>query len=131
MSDDPQPDSAARRWLILAQEDLAAARAILGVADVAPRIVCFLSQQAAEKALKAGLISVDKPFPKIHGLTSLLALFPETSRPDIDEDDLDRLDPWVIDGRYAADLPEVELDQARSIVDVAERVVDQVRLLIP
>jgi HEPN domain-containing protein len=43
---------------------------MLGVADVAPRIVCFLSQQAAEKALKAGLISVGRPFPKIHGLTS-------------------------------------------------------------
>jgi HEPN domain-containing protein len=130
MSDVPLPD-AAKRWLQLAREDLGAARAMLGVASVAPRIVCFLSQQAAEKALKAGLISVGRPFPKIHGLTSLLALYPDDIRPEIDEDDLDLLDPWVIDGRYAADLPDVEIDQARHLVEVAGRVVDEVSLLVP
>jgi HEPN domain-containing protein len=130
MSDVPLPD-AAKRWLQLAREDLGAARTMLGVAGVAPRIICFLSQQAAEKGLKAGLISVGQPFPKIHGLTSLLALFPDTNRPEVDEDDLDLLDPWVIDGRYAADLPDVEIDQARHLVAVAGRVVDEVSRLVP
>jgi HEPN domain-containing protein len=130
MSGDPQPEPPAKRWLHLAQEDLAAARAILGVADVAPRIACFPSQQAAEKALKAGLISADQQFPKIHGLTRLLALYPDAIRPELNDDDLDLLDPWVIDGRYAADLPVVGSAEARVIVDLAARVVDAVGRIV-
>jgi HEPN domain-containing protein len=130
MSDDQQPESPAWRWLRLAQEDLAAARAILRSEGVAPRIACFLSQQAAEKALKAGLIAMNRQFPKIHGLTRLLALYPNTVRPELKDDDLDLLDPWIIDGRYAADLPAAGLDEASAMADIAERVVESVRLIV-
>lgn len=52
MSDNRPADSPADRWYRLAKEDLAAAQAMLHAEDVAPRIACFLAQQAAEKALK-------------------------------------------------------------------------------
>jgi HEPN domain-containing protein len=130
MSDAPMPDSPAERWYRLATEDLQAAHAILEASGVAPRIACFLAQQAAEKALKAGLFSQGLDFPKIHALTGLLALYPSERMPAVDEDDLDRLDPWVIDGRYAADLPPVGTAEAKSILDTATRAVMAVRLLL-
>jgi hypothetical protein len=81
MSGDPQPEPPAKRWLHLAQEDLAAARAILGVADVAPRIACFLSQQAAEKALRAGIsaearVIVDLPAPVVDAVGPIVDATP-------------------------------------------------------
>jgi hypothetical protein len=72
------------------------------------------------------LIAIGRQFPKSHGLTRLLGTFPEERRPAIDEDDLDALDPWVIDGRYAADLPPVSSAEAVAIASVAERVVEAV-----
>jgi len=45
-----------RRWMRFAQEDLATAQALINLPDYVPRNVCYLSQQAVEKALKAALI---------------------------------------------------------------------------
>lgn len=102
--DEPTP---AQRWFALATEDLTAAWILLADGTVALRIAGFLAQQAAEKALKAGLFAVSIPAPKIHGLQQLLSHYPHGDAPEIDLDDLDLLDPWVIDGRYAADLPDL------------------------
>jgi HEPN domain-containing protein len=52
--DEPTP---AQRWFALAEEDLAAARVLIADGSAALRIAGFLSQQAAEKALKAGLFA--------------------------------------------------------------------------
>lgn len=49
--------SPAQRWFALAIEDLAAARVLIAEGSVALRIAGFLAQQAAEKALKAGLFA--------------------------------------------------------------------------
>lgn len=103
---------------------------MLDADEVASRIACFLAQQAAEKALKAGLIALGQQFPRIHGLTRLLATYPDECRPEVDQDDLDALDPWVIDGRYAADLPAVSSAEATAVVAMAARVVEAVVPLI-
>lgn len=71
------------------------------------RIAGFLSRQAAEKALKAGLIALGVHPPQIHGLRQLRNALVAERELEIKLDDLDLLDPWVIDGRYAADLPDV------------------------
>jgi hypothetical protein len=76
------------------------------------------------------LIALGQQFPKTHGLTRLLATYPDGSRPAVDEDDLDALDPWVIDGRYAADLPPVSSAEAAATVAKAARVVEAVLPLI-
>jgi HEPN domain-containing protein len=117
-------------WLRLAEQDLVAARVLLTDPSAANRIACFLAQQAAEKALKAGLISLDESFPKIHGLTELLGRFPDGRRPAVDPDHLDVLDPWVLDGRYAADLPEVAPHEAEHVIELAGGVVDACRRLV-
>lgn len=130
---DQQPDSEpspAQRWFRLAEEDLIAARVLLRDGSAALRIAGFLAQQAAEKALKAGLFAANAAVPKIHGLSQLHASYPPAGTPDIDHDDLDILDPWVIDGRYAADLPDLGAIEADELLAAAQRVIDRVRHLL-
>jgi HEPN domain-containing protein len=130
MSDERPEPTPPERWLRLADEDLAAARVLLADGSTALRIVGFLSQQAAEKALKAGLFAAGLSVPKIHGLHQLRSQYPAQRRPSTDPDDLDELDPWVIDGRYAADLPDISPSMARALVLAASRVVEAVRPLV-
>jgi HEPN domain-containing protein len=90
--DEPTP---AQRWFALAEEDLAAARVLIADGSAALRIAGFLSQQSAEKALKACLFAALLGAPRIHGLNQLLSRYPTASAPRVDVDDLDMLDPWV------------------------------------
>lgn len=63
----------AREWADKAKDDELSIKAILKE-EGAPSTVCFLSQQMAEKYLKAFLVFHNKPFPKIHHLDRLLEL---------------------------------------------------------
>ncbi len=127
----PEEPSPAQRWFALAIEDLAAARVLIAEGSVALRIAGFLAQQAAEKALKAGLFAASIAVPRIHGLNQLLARYPSVGAPDVDPDDLDLLDPWVIDGRYAADLPDLGRTDADELLLAAHRVVNAVETSQP
>jgi HEPN domain-containing protein len=127
----PEEPSPAQRWFALAIEDLAAARVLIAEGSVALRIAGFLAQQAAEKALKAGLFAASIAVPRIHGLNQLLARYPSVGAPDVDPDDLDLLDPWVIDGRYAADLPDLERTEADELMLAAHRIVNAVEASQP
>ncbi len=132
---DTQPEldevSPAERWFRLAEQDLEAAKVLLNDGSSAMRIVAFLAQQGAEKALKAGLIAVGVHPPHIHGLRQLhQALASEVAHVRIQADDLDALDPWVIDGRYAADLPDVGLIEAAALVEAAAGVVAHIRPIV-
>ena len=121
----------AQRWFALAIEDIAAANVLINDGTSALRIAGFLAQQAAEKALKAGLFAAAISVPRIHGLNQILARYSASDAPRVDPDDLDDLDPWVIDGRYAADLPDLGLSEASELLKAAQRVVDAVRLAVP
>ena len=130
---DQQPDdepTPAQRWFRLAEDDLAAALVLVHDGTAALRIAGFLAQQAPEKALKAGLFAARLAVPKIHGLRQLHAAHPTVGSPDLDEDDLDLLDPWVIDRRYAADLPDLETMEANELLAPSQRIVDRVRTQI-
>ncbi|MCV5768109.1 HEPN domain-containing protein, partial [Escherichia coli] len=61
---------------------------------------CFDAQQAAEKALKALLIALGIPFPKTHDLAELIR--PHLPVPPGLED-LVRLNPFAVAGRYSGD----------------------------
>jgi len=79
---------------------------------------------------RRGLFAANSAVPKIHGLSQLHASYPPASAPDIDPEDLDILDPWVIDGRYAADLPDLGAIEAQVLLAAAQRIIDQVRHLV-
>ena len=57
------------RWLDKAEDDLRFAE--LGLKEGFYSQVCFLSQQAAEKSLKAYLVFKGEVYPKTHKLTDL------------------------------------------------------------
>ena len=62
---------AALQWLRYASDDLDAAAALLAADRPLPRHVCWLAQQAAEKALKAVLVLDGEPVPFTHDLHDL------------------------------------------------------------
>ena len=66
----------AKIWLSYAKSDLDAAYALLEKGDFFPRQICFFSQQAGEKALKAILVYLGANFPKTHDLDLIRELIP-------------------------------------------------------
>jgi HEPN domain-containing protein len=123
MSDPPdQNDQEAHTWLRQAIEDLDTARRFSTDTSVPPRIACFLAHLAAEKALKAWLIWLRKPFPRIHDLRSLKLLVGESVARAVDDADLDLLNPWAIEGRYPAGAPDATPRDAAACVAAADRV---------
>lgn len=61
----------ALEWLRYAERDLDQANK-----GVAPYLVCWLAEQAAEKAIKAGLVLEGVGFPRSHNLNELRDLLP-------------------------------------------------------
>ena len=62
----PQPE----QWMVRAREDLRFGE--VGLEEGFYAHVCFLSQQASEKALKAFLIAYSGSYPRIHSIAELL-----------------------------------------------------------
>ena len=101
-----------RRWLRYAREDLVAAEAMLEQGDIAPRHVCWLAQQSAEKAIKAVPVFLQIDFPKSHDLDALRNLTPEGWQFKVAFSDLANLTEWA-KARYPGDWPEVVKEDAR------------------
>lgn len=94
-------------WLLRAADDEANARSILKHRDGTPAGACFLSQQAAEKYLKALLLHHTHDVPKVHDVIELANLI-EVHTPGIAaelKEDLILLRPFYISTRYPADIP--------------------------
>ncbi|MDR7489356.1 MAG: HEPN domain-containing protein [Armatimonadota bacterium] len=64
-----------------------------------PRHVCWLAQQAAEKALKAALILEGVDFPFRHDLDALRNLLPEGWSVKDEHPDLTELTEWAVEAR--------------------------------
>ncbi|CAN5464559.1 HEPN domain-containing protein [soil metagenome] len=125
MSERPDPNLAeARRWLAQADEELATAGRLASDTETPPRIACFLAHLAAEKAMKAWLISLGIPFRRVHDLAEPLALMPTDAAGEIDVADLQMLNPWTILGRYPDDVATATTEQAEACVEAAGRVLD-------
>ncbi|MDZ7794710.1 MAG: HEPN domain-containing protein [Spirochaetia bacterium] len=63
-----------KEWIDYARNDLRAAEYLTNLHPQPVEIICFHCQQAAEKALKGYLVSIDIRPPKIHDLYQLLEL---------------------------------------------------------
>lgn len=84
---------------------------------------CFLSQQMAEKCLKALLVCRNIPFPKVHDLLVLETLLIDVD-PGIHQihDQLQLLNGYYIETRYPSDYPEFTLNEAKEAFGAAEMV---------
>jgi len=94
-------------------------------------IVCFHSQQAAEKYLKALLVRHQLEFPKTHDIKDLLDLL-DTVHPAAAEAlrDAEFLTPFGVKIRYPGDFPETLPDVEKKAVDLAGRVKEAVTALL-
>jgi HEPN domain-containing protein len=108
-------------WLQKAEEDELSVRAVLK--EGAPSTACFLSQQMAEKSLKALLVFQGKEFPKVHDLlvleSLLLEIIPEVKTL---HEDLNFLSSYYIETRYPGDFPEFSKDESQEAYEAASRV---------
>lgn len=115
------------RWFKKGDEDELSALSILKHRDGIPSTVCFLSQQIAEKYLKALLIFYDEEIIKVHDLLRLestLANFTQGIR-ELHED-MDLLNDLYIETRYVGDFPELFWDDAEKAYAAAKRIKEYV-----
>lgn len=123
----PEARAEGERWLRYSTEDLATAELLLRGADAPPRQACFLAQQAAEKALKAVLVSLGRDFPRTHDVEALRNLLPAEWRAVQQLPALGRLAVWAVGARYVGDWPEPSSQDASEAVDLGRRVLEAVR----
>ena len=116
----------AQRWLRFAAEDLDAAQRLLADRASAPRHVCWHSQQAAERALKAALVLEGIDFPYTHDLNALRNLLPDSWPVGADDAGLADLTGWVVQARYPGEWPEPSAADAARAESEARAVRDAV-----
>jgi HEPN domain-containing protein len=116
----------AQIWLSYAKSDLDAAYVLLEKGDFFPRQICFMSQQAGEKALKAVLVYLEINFPKTHDLDRIRELIPEGWEVKEQFPNLYDLSVWSVESRYPGHTPDVTEFEARKTLRLAEAVVEAV-----
>lgn len=94
-------------WENLGKNDELNLISILKHRDGTPSMVCFLSQQMAEKYLKGLLLICSGDYPKIHSLNKLIALIrPYGFDEDMSlKDEAAMLDTFYVESRYVSDIP--------------------------
>lgn len=90
----------------------------------------FHAQQAAEKALKALLITEANGFPKTHDLLALVERLPPKYVDAFDSSSLNELNPWAIQGRYPADMPSITTEVMERLLAIATSTVGTASRLI-
>ena len=87
------------------------------------RHVCYLSQQAAEKAIKSILVFLQIDFPFTHDLDRLRGLVPADWEVSSGHEYLADLSEWVAQSRYPGDWTEPNDDDAQIALAQAQAVV--------
>ncbi len=98
--------------------------------DCPTEIVCFHSQQCVEKYLKAYLVSINKPFPKIHNIEQLFMLFPKQFSFNISSEEKARLTEYATMARYPGNVEPITITEAKKSVLLAKRIRRWVRQLL-
>lgn len=116
----------AEKWLAKAKSDLRVAKMAFEDAEPEYHLSCYLSQQCAEKALKALLIRLGIKFAYKHDLEYLVGILHPEDQAWFDDMGLEWLTDWATEGRYPGDVPEATRDDAQRAIEMAENVYDKV-----
>ncbi len=114
-------------WIHKAEQDLRAAETLVQQDPPLAYPVCFHSQQAAEKYLKAFLTRKQVEFSKTHNIGELLGLAGT-----VDEELANELlaasvlTPYGVEARYPGDLPEPSGSESKKALVLAKQVADAV-----
>jgi HEPN domain-containing protein len=112
-----------RKWLNYAFEDLRAVKALLAVAEPSFRNACYLSQQAAEKAVKSAHIALNRSIERTHDLNALKNQLPEGWKCKQAFPDLSALSVWAVESRYPGEWEEATEQDAHSAFKQASEIV--------
>lgn len=112
-----------RQWLLKAEEDFNAAASLLTYGTTFINTVCFHSQQAVEKYIKAFLTYHQIEFPKTHDIGKLLDLI-SLSNSTLSESlhESISLTSYGVDSRYPGEFPEVTIHDAQEAIQIAGKV---------
>ena len=116
------PPDDPREWLNRARSNLALAKN--RIPDAYLEDLCFEAQQAAEKAIKALLISRNIEYPYVHDLARLLSMLEETGEavPDTVRK-AEELTPYALITRYPGPTRPVALEEYAATIEIAGAVV--------
>jgi HEPN domain-containing protein len=120
-----------RQWVKKADQDLAAAEALLTSGIRLPPVIAFHAQQAVEKYLKAVLVRHQIYFPKTHDMGTLLklvAVCAPVMAAALQEAEL--LTPFGVEIRYPGDTPELLPGEETNAVEIARQPRDAVTDLL-
>lgn len=110
-----------QRWLRMARTDLKLA-ADAAEDELTSAQGCYLSQQAAEKLLKAILVSIGIEFPLTHDLAALWKLVPQDWTCTKALEGIGELSKWAVQGRYVGEWSYPTFEDAQNAVTRAQAV---------
>jgi len=112
-----------QEWIKKADDDELNIISILKHRDGTPGIICFLSQQMAEKYLKTLLIFFDQDYSKIHDLKKIATIL-ESFIPDIFDldDEFSELNKLYVVSRYPGEIPELSWKEAENSYAAAAKI---------
>ena len=121
-SDDPAAEYV-KKWLIKANNDLKVAENEIRLPpnETVTEAICFHSQQAVEKFLKAYLITRTVEFGKTHNLEFLLELCIKQDK-EFKEINVGNLSFYSVEVRYPDEFYIPTLDEAKESVKIARKV---------
>jgi HEPN domain-containing protein len=112
-----------REWLRRANSSFLKAKQGSDIPGIYLEDLCYDAQQAAEKALKAVLIYLDKPFPYVHDLAVLITRLEEGGLNIPDGVKLAAgLTDYAVEARYPGAFEPVAQDEYKEAVELAEEV---------
>jgi HEPN domain-containing protein len=117
-------DSAFRAWIAKAENDLLNIRNNLFADETPWDTVCFHAEQAAEKALKAFLVSRGEAPPRSHDLVHLVSLCESYDATlSVFTASCERLTYYGVHVRYPEDIYEPTETEARELAELASDLV--------
>jgi len=128
MSEQRERSALVRGWVVKAEHDLRNAEHTLTLDEDCPfDTVAFHAQQCVEKYLKALLTFREIPYPRIHDISELVALVPVA----LVLKEIVELQPYAVEARYPGEWDEIDADEARNAVAIAQRAREVIRPLLP
>ncbi len=122
----------ARMWVERAEEDLLVAELLLSSEGSCPSsTICFHAQQCTEKYVKALLVSLSIPFPKVHDIGELLHLMPASIKVPLTAEEQERLTFYATTARYPGDYEPVSREDAEEMLSAARNLRDAIRAQLP
>lgn len=117
------------RWLVKADHDLIAAKALSSLGNEIVDVVCFHAQQCIEKSLKAFLVHTSTPMLKKHMTFYDYSTYALLQIKSLINSKMNRFDlaDYAIAGRYPDDGLEITGSDAAQAVKLAEDIMGFVR----